>query len=302
MLLVWDEDGWEDYLWWQAQDRRVLKRINVLIADIQRNGNEGIGKQEALKHDFAGYWSRRITDEHRLVYKVVDEEVRIAACRYHSYGVSGCQGACRDVPLELVVPERFPGEGLKLYGAGGRRFPGSGRRSTRGRDSYARVGYLHDRVFVGNKPPSKLERHLLMSWEASEWLVVVSRIVPRAALAGSFSHRARSVTPRPPAETAWRGVGGCQSGMVARLQHQPASSRAMATAITGDSFLRACRPIHRRRSRRSAASPRARTAGDSAARRAATALPAGRSRRCWCQAASTSSRRAWVLPVLVIDP
>lgn len=83
--LVWDENAWEDYLWWQAQDRRVLKRINTLLADIQRNGNEGIGKPEALKHDFAGYWSRRITDEHRLVYKIVGDEVRIAACRYH-YG------------------------------------------------------------------------------------------------------------------------------------------------------------------------------------------------------------------------
>ena len=81
MLLVWDENAWEDYLWWQAQDRRVLKRINTLIADIARNGNEGIGKPEALKHDFAGYWSRRITDEHRLVYKLVEDEIRIAACR-----------------------------------------------------------------------------------------------------------------------------------------------------------------------------------------------------------------------------
>lgn len=82
MLLDWDENAWEDYLS-QAQDRRVLKRINVLLADIQGNGNEGIGEPEALRDDFAGYWSRRITDEHRLVHKVVDDEVRIAACRYH---------------------------------------------------------------------------------------------------------------------------------------------------------------------------------------------------------------------------
>lgn len=82
VLLVWDENAWEDYLWWQAQDRRVLKRINTLVADIQRNGNDGIGKPEALNHDFAGYWSRRITDEHRLVYKIAGAEVRIAACRY----------------------------------------------------------------------------------------------------------------------------------------------------------------------------------------------------------------------------
>jgi len=63
------------------QDRRVLKRINTLLADIARNGNDGIRKPEALKHDFAGYWSRRITDEHRLVYKIAGDEVRIAACR-----------------------------------------------------------------------------------------------------------------------------------------------------------------------------------------------------------------------------
>jgi toxin YoeB len=68
--LVWDQNAWEDYLWWQAQDRRVLKRINQLIHDIIRNGNEGIGKPDPLKHDFAGYWSRRITDEPRLVYKI----------------------------------------------------------------------------------------------------------------------------------------------------------------------------------------------------------------------------------------
>jgi toxin YoeB len=85
MRLVWDSNAWEDNLGWQAQDRKVLKRINLLIQDVMRNRNEGIGKPEPLKHDFAGYWSRRITDEHRLVYKVTDDEVRIAACRYH-YG------------------------------------------------------------------------------------------------------------------------------------------------------------------------------------------------------------------------
>ena len=83
--LTFDASGWEDYVSWQEQDRKTLKRINLLIRDIVRNGNEGIGKPEALKHDFAGYWSRRITDEHRLVYKIVDHELRIASCRYH-YG------------------------------------------------------------------------------------------------------------------------------------------------------------------------------------------------------------------------
>ena len=73
MRLVWDENAWEDYLWWQAQD------------SILRDPFEGIGKPEPLKHDFAGYWSRRIDEEHRLVYKLAGDEVRIAACRYH-YG------------------------------------------------------------------------------------------------------------------------------------------------------------------------------------------------------------------------
>lgn len=85
MILVWDERAWEDCLWWQTEDRKTLKRINSLIKDIARNGNEGIGKPEALKHGLAGYWSRRITDEHRLVYKIVGNEIRIAVCRYH-YG------------------------------------------------------------------------------------------------------------------------------------------------------------------------------------------------------------------------
>ncbi|WP_295125184.1 Txe/YoeB family addiction module toxin [uncultured Leifsonia sp.] len=82
MRLVWDENAWEDYLYWQSQDRRVLKRINLLLKDIERNGNEGIGKPEALKHGFQGFWSRRITDEHRLVYRLDEGAVLIAQCRY----------------------------------------------------------------------------------------------------------------------------------------------------------------------------------------------------------------------------
>lgn len=81
MKIAWDQDAWEDYLWWQAQDRKILKRINTLIVDITRNGHEGIGKPEALKY-FPGYWSRRVNDEHRLVYKVADDEIRIVQCRY----------------------------------------------------------------------------------------------------------------------------------------------------------------------------------------------------------------------------
>ncbi|MEU4179287.1 Txe/YoeB family addiction module toxin [Streptomyces sp. NPDC026589] len=85
MKFVWDQSSWDDYVWWQNQDRKILKRINALLQDIARNGNEGMGKPEPLKHGFQGYWSRRITDEHRLIYKVAADEVRIAACRYH-YG------------------------------------------------------------------------------------------------------------------------------------------------------------------------------------------------------------------------
>ena len=85
MRFVWDEDAWADYEWWQTEDRRIVKRINGLLRDIARSPDSGIGKPELLKHGFHGYWSRRITDEHRLIYKVVDDEVRIAACRYH-YG------------------------------------------------------------------------------------------------------------------------------------------------------------------------------------------------------------------------
>jgi toxin YoeB len=81
----WDEAAWEDYLWWQTQDRKVLKRINTLLRDVARNGNAGIGKPEPLKYISGGYWSRRITDEHRLVYRIVEDEVQIVACRYH-YG------------------------------------------------------------------------------------------------------------------------------------------------------------------------------------------------------------------------
>ena len=83
MRVVFSTRGWDDYLWWQRQDRKLLRRINQLIQDMMRNGNEGIGKPEPLKHGFQGYWSRRINDEHRLVCKLVEDEVRIAACRYH---------------------------------------------------------------------------------------------------------------------------------------------------------------------------------------------------------------------------
>ncbi|WP_061961444.1 Txe/YoeB family addiction module toxin [Demequina flava] len=88
MKLVWDHSAWQDYLYWQTQDRKTLKRINTVVRDVLRGAEDGdphtgIGKPEQLKHGLSGYWSRRISDEHRLVYKVVDDELRIAACRYH---------------------------------------------------------------------------------------------------------------------------------------------------------------------------------------------------------------------------
>lgn len=86
MTIVFSAAAWDDYLWWQQQDRKLLKRINLLIRDIERNGNEGIGKPESLKHGFHGFWSRRINDEHRLVYKLAGDEIRVAACRYHYAG------------------------------------------------------------------------------------------------------------------------------------------------------------------------------------------------------------------------
>lgn len=86
MKIVCDQSAWDDYIWWQAQDRKVLKRINALIEDVARNANEGLGKPEPLKYGFQGYWSRRVTDEHRLIYKVVGGEIRIAQCRYHYEG------------------------------------------------------------------------------------------------------------------------------------------------------------------------------------------------------------------------
>jgi toxin YoeB len=75
--------AWDDYLSWQKGDRKTLRRINALIADIDRNGHKGIGKPEELRHSLAGFWSRRIDQEHRLVYRIRGESVEIVACRYH---------------------------------------------------------------------------------------------------------------------------------------------------------------------------------------------------------------------------
>ena len=83
MIRVWSGHAWEDYLYWQTQDKKILKRINQLIKDIDRNGYEGIGKPEPLKYELQGYWIRRIDDEHRLVYLIVDNNIEIVSCRLH---------------------------------------------------------------------------------------------------------------------------------------------------------------------------------------------------------------------------
>lgn len=83
MKLVFSERAWEDYLYWQETDRRLVARINRLILEIQREPFSGIGKPEPLRHAFQGYWSRRINDEHRIVYKIQDDALLIAQLRYH---------------------------------------------------------------------------------------------------------------------------------------------------------------------------------------------------------------------------
>lgn len=83
MMLSWAGNAWEDYLYWQARDKKTLKRINTLIRDIQRQPFDGLGDPEPLRHQWSGYWSRRIDREQRLVYKVTDHAIVIVQCRYH---------------------------------------------------------------------------------------------------------------------------------------------------------------------------------------------------------------------------
>ena len=85
MNKLWQEEAWADYLYWQTQDKRMLRLINELLKDIDRNGYTGIGKPEPLKHDLAGWWSRRIDNTHRLVYRIREGRIEIAQCRTH-YG------------------------------------------------------------------------------------------------------------------------------------------------------------------------------------------------------------------------
>ncbi|WP_028304809.1 Txe/YoeB family addiction module toxin [Oceanospirillum maris] len=83
MKLLFSERGWEDYLYWQKTDKKLLARINKLIKETQREPFAGVGKPEPLKHALGGYWSRRLTDEHRMIYKVTDDALMIAQLRYH---------------------------------------------------------------------------------------------------------------------------------------------------------------------------------------------------------------------------
>ncbi len=83
MKLIWSENAWNDYLYWQENDKKTVKRINNLIKDIKRTPYAGLGKPEPLKHNWTGYWSRRISQSDRLIYKYVDESILIAQARFH---------------------------------------------------------------------------------------------------------------------------------------------------------------------------------------------------------------------------
>lgn len=83
MNKLWEQDAWEDYLYWQKQDKKTLKRINLLIKDIERNAFDGIGKPEPLKEELSGYWSRRIDEKNRIVYKIKENQIIIIQCGSH---------------------------------------------------------------------------------------------------------------------------------------------------------------------------------------------------------------------------
>ena len=82
-LLAWTDDAWADYVYWQGQDKKTLKRINKLITDTKRSPFEGIGKPEPLKENLSGFWSRRVDESNRLVYAVDDNHITVISCRYH---------------------------------------------------------------------------------------------------------------------------------------------------------------------------------------------------------------------------
>jgi toxin YoeB len=83
MKITFSKNSWEDYISWQNEDKKIVKKINLLIKDIQRTPFQGIGNPEPLKYDLSGFWSRRIEREHRLVYQVIDQEILIYSCKYH---------------------------------------------------------------------------------------------------------------------------------------------------------------------------------------------------------------------------
>lgn len=83
MIKVWTDEAWEDYLYWQTQDKKTLKRINKLLQDIERNGYDGIGKPEPLKYDLQGYWSVRINDSNRIVFRIESGNLEIWQCGSH---------------------------------------------------------------------------------------------------------------------------------------------------------------------------------------------------------------------------
>lgn len=83
MIKVWSDAAWSEYLFWQTQDRKTLKRINQLLQDIDRNGYDGIGKPEPLKHEYQGFWSRHIDETNRLVYRIENGQIEIAQCGSH---------------------------------------------------------------------------------------------------------------------------------------------------------------------------------------------------------------------------
>lgn len=85
MRKIWSDEAWEEYVYWQTQDKKTLKKINNLVKDIERNGHEGIGNPEPLKHEWSGYWSRTIDEKNRLIYRIDEDTIEIAICGGH-YG------------------------------------------------------------------------------------------------------------------------------------------------------------------------------------------------------------------------
>jgi len=83
MNKIFSDISWQHYLYWQAGDKKIFKKTNELIRDIERNGNQGLGKPEPLKHELLGYWSRRITEVHRLIYSIEEDNIYIVSCRGH---------------------------------------------------------------------------------------------------------------------------------------------------------------------------------------------------------------------------